>query len=79
MSNFASPTPQLDLTMQNLANAATVIQATAYYRQVEADPKSDIPRIERWKKIGNIAVILIDNKPIIQPGQLKILTDRLAR
>lgn len=80
MSTFASPTPGLDLTMQNLANSTTIIQAMAYYQQSGGVGPDGVhsPRLKQWKRIGKVAVTLLNNRLIIPQEELKTLSVRLV-
>lgn len=75
MSTFTSPTPGLDLTLQNLANSATIVQAIAYYQQNDHRENSNT---KQWKRIGKVAVTLIRDELIIPREELEALTDDLA-
>lgn len=77
MSTFTSPTPELDLTLQNLANSATIVQAIAYYQQNNRGDSED-PNSRQWKRIGKVAVTLIRDELIIPREELEALTDDLA-
>ena len=80
MTSFTSPTPGLDLTLQNLANSATIIQAVAYYQQTDRSDSLDSsknPRMKHWKRIRKVAVTLINNRLIIPPEELEDLRSQL--
>ena len=78
MSDFTSSTPELDLTLQNLANSTTVIQAMAYSQQVNHDPDGTNFTGKRWRKICDIAVILRDNQIVIPPQEYIKLANNLV-
>ena len=83
MATSTSPTPVLDLNLQNLANASTVIQGIAYVKragEANSDSQSSDPRLQRgWKKLGDVMVTLNGSDGIIDDQELEVLLKRLER